>query len=100
MKWQWALASVLSGLLALHGGCAAVPPCTPVETVVLPTSQAPPVIAEPAISPPPIAPTESAATLALERKVKSQEKRIAELSSQLRMLKRIDLERTKPSASP
>jgi hypothetical protein len=53
-------------------------------------------IAEPAISLPQIAPTESAATLALERKVKSQEKRIAELSSQLRLLKRIDLARTKP----
>jgi hypothetical protein len=35
-------------------------------------------------------------TLALERKVKLQEKRIAELTSQLRLLKRIDLDRSKP----
>jgi hypothetical protein len=36
------------------------------------------------------------AALALERKVKLQEKRIAELSTQLRLLKRIDLDRSKP----
>ena len=45
---------------------------------------------------PPIASMESATTLALERKVKAQEKRIAELSSQPGLLKRIDLERNKP----
>jgi hypothetical protein len=48
----------------------------------------------------PVALTESLATLVLERKVKMQEKRVAELSSQLRLLKRIDLERNKPQVSP
>jgi hypothetical protein len=71
-----------------------------VETGALPASQELPTVAEPAISLPPVAPTDSAATLALKRKVHTQEKRIGELSSQLRLLKRIDLERTKPSASP
>ena len=96
MRLQWALGSVVTGLLGLSGGCAAVPPCTPVESVAVPASQGFPAIAETPVPLPPVVPTESAATLALERKVKAQEKRIAELSSQLRLLKRIDLERNKP----
>jgi bacterioferritin (cytochrome b1) len=55
-----------------------------------------PPTADPAVPLPPVASTESTATLALERRLKAQEKRIAELSSQLRLLKRIDLERNKP----
>ena len=92
MKWEWAWRSILSGLLGLSGGCAAVPPCTPAVS----TAEALPRTAEPAAPMPTVAATESALTLALERKVKAQEKRIAELSSQLRLLKRIDLERNKP----
>ena len=45
-------------------------------------------------------PSVQSATLALERKVKLQEKRIAELSSRLRLLKRIDLGRNKQATSP
>lgn len=96
MKWPWALGSILMGLFGLSGGCATVPPCTPAEAVAVPASQGPPAIAESAVPLPPVASTESATTLALERKVKAQEKRIAELSSQLRLLKRIDHERNKP----
>ncbi|MGZ8423257.1 MAG: hypothetical protein ACXWV7_10010 [Nitrospira sp.] len=73
-----------------------MPPCPPLETVGIPASQGPPTAREPAVSAPLAATAESPATLALGRKVKMQEKRIAELSSQLRLLKRIDLERMKP----
>jgi hypothetical protein len=95
MRWSRSAGCVLAGLLGISGGCAAVPPCPLPETGQLPSSQAPsttpegPVSASLATLPTP------PSTLALERKVKLQEKRIAELSSQLRMLKRIDLDRSK-----
>lgn len=96
MRWQWGSAFIVSGLLGLSAGCAAVPPCPPPDTVGLSASQSPPTPPEAAVSMHLAAPAGAPAILALERKVKMQEKRIAELSSQLRLLKRIDLEHTKP----
>jgi hypothetical protein len=61
-------------------GCATPPPC--------PTPQA-----DPAPMSHPVSSTSSSS--ALEQKVKAQEKRIAELSMQLKLLKRIDLEEGK-----
>ena len=83
---------VLLGLVGLSTGCASTTPCSPVETVQLP---APATIAEAAHDVPLTARSVPAVALVLERKVKLQEKRIAELSTQLRLLKRIDLDRTK-----
>ena len=84
---------ILVGTLSLSGGCAAMPPCPlPAETMQLPPATAQPTVSEVT---PPLAQSMSPATLGLEHKVKMQEKRIAELSSQLRLLKRIDLDRSK-----
>lgn len=74
-----------SSVVALIGGiffagCATPAPC--------PTPQA-----NPALMSHPVPPTPSSS--ALEQKVKAQEKRIAELSMQLKLLKRIDLEEGK-----
>ncbi|MCC2644005.1 MAG: hypothetical protein K0S45_4418 [Nitrospira sp.] len=81
-RWRWRCTCVVLGCTVISGGCATVPPCPPPETIVAPAPQAMP---SPALS---VAPS----TAALEHKVKAQEKRIAELSMQLRMLKRIDLD--------
>ena len=86
--------SILLVALTMSGGCAAVPTCPPADNP-LPLVQTPFPKPETASPMPPIAPSVSPETLALERKVKVQEKRIADLSSQLRMLKRIDLDRNK-----
>ena len=65
----------LMGCAGISGGCAAVSPCPPAELVQAPPPQAIPVVA----------PSSSA----LQQKMKVQEKRIAELSMQLKMLKRM-----------
>ena len=62
------------------GGCATPPPCSAPQ-------------ANPALMSQPV--SAASPTSALEQKVKAQEKRIAELSTQLKLLKRIDLEETK-----
>ena len=80
-RWRLKCASVLVGLTGISGGCGAGPPCVPPETIQVPAPQAIPSVA----------PSSSV----LEYKVKVQEKRIAELSMQLRMLKHIDLDRNK-----
>ena len=61
-------ASILIVWIGTTWGCAAVPPCSPAASSEVPT------------------------TVALQHKVKSQEKQIADLSMQLRMLKRIDFD--------
>ncbi len=64
-----------SGMLvwiALSWGCAAVPPCSQPEGLTAPASSI------------------NLSSAALQQKVKAQEKRISELSTQLQMLKRID----------
>jgi hypothetical protein len=94
--WQLSTLGVLIGWIGLSTGCAAVPTCPPADTVQLPAPQAPPTIPKAAHDEPLTPQSVPSATLALERKVKLQEKRIAELSSQLRLLKRIDLDRNKP----
>jgi hypothetical protein len=64
-----------------------VPSCGPAEPLQASASQvAPPT--------PPAPPSGLLVNQALERKVKVQEKRIAELSAQLKMLKHIDLDRS------
>lgn len=62
-------------------GCAGAPPCQTSETVALPATQA-----APSVTPP---------SSVLQQKVTAQEKRIAELSMQLNLLKRIDQDRKK-----
>jgi len=73
--------SVLILWIGLSWGCAAVPPCPTSDTVPLPAAHT-----IPSASPP---------NVALQQKVKAQEKRISELSMQLNLLKRIDHDRTK-----
>lgn len=60
-------------LIAVSWGCVAVPPCSAPEDL-------------------PAAPVSSInqSSSALQQKVKAQEKRISELSTQLQLLKRID----------
>ena len=96
MSWRLSVLAVFLSWAALSSGCATAPTCPPADIMQLPAPQdsitssgAPHEIP----LPPPSVPS---ATLALERKIKLQEKRIAELSSQLRLLKRIDLDRSKP----
>jgi hypothetical protein len=77
-KSETICASILIVWIGMSWGCASAPPCPPAETIKSPDSQ----------------PTSQAGQTnsALEHKVKAQERRIAELSMQLRMLKRIDLD--------
>ncbi len=77
-------------------GCAAVPAWPPADTVQVPSSHASATLSEAPHEVPLPPPSVPSASLALERKVRLQEKRIAELSTQLRLLKRIDLDRSKP----
>jgi hypothetical protein len=63
-------------------GCAVAPSCPPSDAIPVSARQ---------VSAP-LAFSGNFSTTALEQKVKSQEERIAELSLQLRMLKRIDLD--------
>ncbi len=89
-RWPLSYMCVLVGWIGISGGCAAVPPCPPAEIVQAPppaTVQAPPPQAIPVVAP---------SSSALQQKMKVQEKRIAELSMQLKMLKRIDLDQNKP----
>ena len=67
--------------VGLWSGCTTVPPCPTPETIPVPAAE----------TSPSMAPTNTA----LEQKVKLQEKRISELSLQLKLLKRIDLDRSK-----
>ncbi len=96
MRWPVRAGYVLYGLMVMSGGCAAVPPCPMPEAVQPVSSPIPQTTPEDTVSMPlttsPVPPNNPA----LERKVKLQEKRIAELSSQLRLLKHIDLDRNKP----
>ncbi len=65
----------VSGLMvwmAVSWGCAAVPPCSAPENL------------------PALASSVNQSSSALQQKVKEQEKRISELSTQLKLLKRID----------
>jgi hypothetical protein len=71
----------MGGILLLSTGCATAPPCPVPQTE--PPSISQPLSATPSVS------------AALERKMKLQEKRIAELTMQLKMLKHIDLDRSK-----
>ncbi len=64
--------SGMAVLIVLSCGCAAVPPCSPPDSLTAPAFSMDP------------------STTALQQKVKAQEKRISELSTQLQMLKRID----------
>jgi hypothetical protein len=81
----------------MTGGCAAVPPPCPLpEAAQSVSSPIPETKPEDMVSMPLTAAPVPPNNPALERKVRLQEKRIAELSSQLRLLKRIDLDRTKP----
>ncbi len=91
--WQSSALGVLIGCIGLSPGCATPPPCTPAGAVQVSAAQARDTISEAAQVVPQTPPTVSSVTVALERKVTMQEKRIAELSAQLRLLKRIDLER-------
>lgn len=70
---------LIGGILC--GGCASTPPCQGPES-------GPTVVSQPVQA-------ASPANAALEQKVKAQEKRIAELSMQLKLLKRIDMEESK-----
>lgn len=94
MRWPFGVGYVLFGVMGITGGCAAVPPCPLPEAAQTVSSQMPQTTPEPVLIPV-IAPPGPSINPTLERKVKAQEKRIAELSAQLRILKRIDLERTK-----
>ncbi len=85
-QWRTTWAALLTVWIGMSGGCAVAPSCPPPETIPGP---APQVIS-------PLAPSGALSATALVQKVKSQEKRIAELSLQLRLLKRIDLDRSKP----
>ena len=88
-RWRLSYLGALIVPLGISGGCAAVPSCAPAEPLQASASQAAP--------PTPLAPPAGLlANQALEHKVKAQEKRIAELSAQLKMLKHIDLDRSKP----
>ena len=71
-------ASILIVWIGTTWGCAAVPLCPSADTSPVPT--------------PPAASSKVPTSAALEHKVKAQEQQIAELSMQLRMLKRIDLD--------
>jgi hypothetical protein len=62
--------------IGLTWGCAAAPPCPPPDSVQLPAAQ-------------PLS-SSGSSTAALQQRVKTQEKRISELSLQLNLLKRID----------
>ena len=96
MSWRLGVLAAFLSWAALSSGCATAPTCPPADTVQLPAPEVP-VTASEALHEIPLSPLSvPSATLALERKVKMQEKRIAELSSQLRLLKRIDLDRSKP----
>ena len=81
-RWPRSVVVVLVGGMLFNGGCATAPPCAgpqSASTSVLPSI-----------------PAVSSSSAALEQKVKVQEKRIADLSMQLKLLKRIDLDRSKP----
>lgn len=67
--------------IGVSWGCAAVPPCPAPENLPLPALQA---------TPRPTPPTS-----VLQQKVNAQEKRISELSMQLKLLKRIDQDQQK-----
>lgn len=74
-RWSYSYRGTLIGYLLLSGGCAAVPSCPlPSDTVQLPAAAVQPMIPE--SIPPPFASPMTPATLALEHKVKLQEKRI------------------------
>ena len=70
-------ASVLMVWIGVSWGCTAVPPCPAPGTLPSP------------------APSVSQSSSALQQKVKAQEKRITELSTQLNLLKRIDQDQQK-----
>lgn len=93
MRWHVSMRYVLCGVIGISGGCAAVPPCPLPEAAPSVASTVPQTSSQEAVLVSPPAPPSDPA---LERKVKLQEKRIAELSFQLRLLKRIDLDRGKP----
>ena len=81
-RWSRSVVVVLMGGVLFSGGCATAPPCVIPQAgdgTVMPAPQA-----------------ASSSSAALEHKVKAQEKRIAELSMQLKLLKRIELDRSKP----
>ena len=94
--WQRKSLGVLIACIGLTAGCATPLPCSPTEALQVSAPQAPASLSEA----PPVAPQPpqvvSSATAALERKVKIQERRIADLSTQLQLLKRIELDRRKP----
>lgn len=73
--------SLLVVLIGVGWGCVAVPPCSVSDTLPLPASQA--------------APRPTPPTSVLQQKVNAQEKRISELSMQLKLLKRIDQDQQK-----
>ena len=95
-SWRLSVLAVFLSWTALSSGCATAPTCPPADTVQLPAPEVPVTTSDSPSGHPLPSPSVPSATLALERKVKMQERRIAELSSQLRLLKRIDMDRSKP----
>ena len=94
--WQRSFLGVLIGCIGLTPGCATPPPCSPTEALPGSAPQAPARLSEAVQVVPQTPYLASSATAALERKVKMQERRIADLSTQLQLLKRIELDRRKP----
>jgi len=80
--WSRRVGVVLMAGMLFNGGCATAPPCAIPQAAGETVTPSPPVA--------------SSSSAALEQKVKAQEKRIAELSMQLKLLKRIELDRSKP----
>ena len=81
-RWARIVVVVLMSGFLFSAGCTTAPPCPGPQAITAPV--APP--AEAILS----------SNAALEHKVKAQEKRIADLSMQLKLLKRIELDRSKP----
>ena len=79
-RWPGPCVIVLLGGI-FFGGCETTPPCSSTQTVPAQVSQP--------------GSAASSSSAALEHKVKTQEKRIAELSMQLKLLKHIDLDESK-----
>ena len=88
-RWKLSFLALLLGGAFFSTGCSTVPPCSSMDSLQMSKMPDSDQDTLPSVHSTP------SSTLALERKVKLQEKRIAELSAQLRLLKRIDLDRNK-----
>ena len=81
-RWARIVVVVLMSGFLFSAACTTAPPCSSPQALTAPDS--------------PPAQAMLSSTAALEQKVKAQEKRIADLSMQLKLLKRIELDRSKP----